>query len=178
MNCQEFQSHVHEYMDQALPAAALKAVEEHLASCESCRAALARATAFGQALHRHMTSLTAGLALRPESRLLINEMREPVPSRLSTNFGQLWFGLVFRPAVACIAVALVGWVVFRAYHPSAEGPNEAINSPSVSWVVDVPMQTETHILNTTEGHVIDAVLPSVALGHARWTAPDNSSKPL
>jgi hypothetical protein len=45
-------------------------------------------------------------------------------------------------------------------------------------VIDVPIQTETHVFHRENDRVVDAIKPRVALGHASFPEPELPTKSL
>jgi anti-sigma factor RsiW len=118
MDCTSTRSRLYAYVDHELDAVNVGAIDEHLASCDACRALFTRKSELSRALREHVTYYRApgGLASHIGSRLSGTEPRRFVPRWLAP---QWWH---FGAAVA--ATAIVSWIAAVQFHRPA--PDELI----------------------------------------------------
>ena len=172
MNCQEFNERLYEHLDEALPTNVQAAAREHLQLCEDCRRALEREKVMAQFLDSSLNLATARLSISPELRRRIVETPRvrPVAPGIFSLIWQ-WFALKsirFAGAAAALLVAILLFVGLHNHpHPAAKSPSPvAPNNNLEICVIDVPFYTETHLLQQQDGHVLDTISSSAAVGHA------------
>jgi hypothetical protein len=180
MNCHEFNERLYEYLDEALPTNVQLAAWEHVERCENCRRAVEREKVMAQSIERTLQVATARLLISPELRRRIVEAPE---AKLVTH-GILsliwqWFGLKssrFAGAAAALVVLLLLFVgLHNDRHPAANSsPVVVPNDSRAIYVVDVPFQTQSHLLQQHDGYVVDSIASSVAVGHAVFFEPNNN----
>ena len=184
MNCEEFKGRLYEYLDETLAGDVQASVGEHLRQCGGCRRAVLREKAVAQSLRHSLDCATAGLSLRPETLRNVLEAWEskPIPTNGWMHAWQWFISSPIRPVGA--GAALLGALLLFFGLQAHRQPAENSASPGIAqtgrdaYVVDVPIQTQTHLFRRQNGTVMDAITPSVAVGHARFPDPDNSAKSL
>src|SRR2546428_7437520 len=83
MNCKDFEAQLGAYIDDELPAAAVREMEEHLGTCTACARAHERQLALRRALTEHAPALQAPPGLRASIRQAIRaQIRPTAPWRL------------------------------------------------------------------------------------------------
>ena len=173
MNCQDFNYNLHDYLDQTLAPEAQAAAREHLRQCDVCRMALSREANVARSVHRSLDHAAAGLSLRPETRRNVLRALEPKTAPPSPWL-PAWRWLVstrFRPLVAAGAALLAGILLllalqFQRQTARRTGPQEATqNGLEAERVVNVPLQTQTHVFQRENDTIIDAVIPGTAMEH-------------
>jgi len=174
MNCQEFNEQLYEYLDEALPADVQASAREHLQRCGDCRHVLEREKAMARSLEHSLDLATARLSISPELRRRIVEAPQARP--MSPGILPLirqWFA--FKPirfagaGVALLAAILLFVALNDRRQPAAKSSSPVPpNNDQAGLVIDVPFQTQTHVLRQQDGTVIDAVTASVAVGHAHF----------
>jgi len=112
MNCTDSRSRLHAYLDQELDLPGVLAIDEHLASCEACKAIFARHFALQSGLRKHAAYFTAPATLKERIRGVIGR----TPRWQQPRFQ--WFQL----GAAVAATALVSWIAAIQYNapPEAE----------------------------------------------------------
>ena len=195
MNCADFNGMLYEFLDETLSPELQAAVREHLRDCNRCRLALRQEKAVAQSIGQAMDRATAGLSLRPSTLRNVLQAAEQEAGPIGASayretvspavLARLWQWLTtipLRPIGA--GVALAGLLLFlglqahrRANQSSGPGTNEPLR-PAIC-IIDVPIQTSSHVFRRQNNTVVDAIAPSVAAGHARFTEQNvRPSKPL
>ena len=116
MDCTETLSRLHAYLDQELDLPSSAAIDQHLGSCPTCKAAFAAQSALRVAVRRHADyrhGAPAGLAGRIRSRLGI---ADEAPARISRPRWQWpqWGRWLPMGAVAA-AAAVISWTAAIQY---------------------------------------------------------------
>jgi anti-sigma factor RsiW len=180
MNCQDLQDRLHEYLDETLDADTQAAAREHLRQCGDCRRALLREETVAQSIRRSLDRATAGLSLRPEMQRNILKALKPKPAA-SNAWVLAWQSFIAMPirpigAGAALLSVLLLALGIQFYRPATETPApQAATQPGPDiCVIDVPIQTETHMFRRQDHTVVDAIAPSVSMAHARF--PENSKR--
>jgi len=81
MTCQDFEAQLGAYVDAELPTAAVREMEQHLATCAACAGARERLFALRQALTEHAPALQAPPGLRASIRQAIRARVRPTATR-------------------------------------------------------------------------------------------------
>lgn len=168
MNCQDFNDRLLETLDSDVQSAA----SEHLRQCGDCRQALLREKAVAESLRHTLERATAGLSLRPDVRRAIQQALKPAPP---SAWVRAWrfISIPIRPSAA--AATCMGLMILLAailfYRRTTETPSPHANAQSSqeTWVIDVPIQTQTHVFRRENNTVVDIVVPGAIVGHARFS---------
>jgi len=184
MKCHEVQAQLYEYLDGALDSYVQASVREHLRQCNACQSALEREKTVSQFIRHSLHRETAGLSLR--SGTLRNVLQQLDPKPIAPNVLIVaWRWLFSSPIhVAGMGAAVLGALfLFFSVQPHRQ-PSENSSSSAIAEmlqntrVIDVPIQTETHVFHRENDTVMDAITPRVALGHARFPEPEHPTKSL
>jgi predicted anti-sigma-YlaC factor YlaD len=177
MNCREFNERLYEYLDEGLPTNVQAAAREHLQLCEDCRRALEREKVMAQSIESSLNLATARLSVGPELRRRIVETRRvsPMAPGIFSLIWQ-WFALKsirFAAAAVALLVSIMLFVGLHYHrHPATNSSSPMIpNHNQEICVIDVPFYTETHLLQQQDGHVLDTISSSAAVGHALLFEP-------
>jgi hypothetical protein len=131
-----------------------------------------------------LDSATANLSIRSETlrNVLEASERKPIRSNLLIQTWQWFISSPLRPvsAGAALLSVMLLFVGVQAYRHRAENSDLQVATQPLenTWVVDVPIQTQTHVFRRQNGTVVDSIAPGLAFGHARFLQPENSSKSL
>ncbi|HZM01635.1 MAG TPA: zf-HC2 domain-containing protein [Candidatus Saccharimonadales bacterium] len=167
MNCETFNDLLPEYLDETLPAGEQAAVREHVLKCGTCQRTLAREEASAKSIRFSFNRETEGLSLRPEIRqniLIAANQPEAAPS-IRENIRACWASLWRQPAWAGAVLFCLLLLVFGALfylHPAKRSSAQAS-----TYVIDVPLQTETYIYRRHNNTVVDAVVTGVSVIDAK-----------
>ena len=188
MNCETFHDLLHEYLDETLEAQVQAAAGEHLRQCDACQRACLREQALAKSMEQTFVRATAGLSVRPGMRqdVLQTLKAEPV---VSNNWWSAWRRFIFiRPAgaVAMLLGALLLFAGIHFYRQAAKdaAPQTIAQTGHYTLVINVPMQTQTHLFRRQDNTIEDAVVSSTSVGHASFfedrerPLPKPSSNPL
>jgi len=184
MNCGEFNKRLYDYVDNTLESSVRASAREHLRNCDDCRRALLREQTVAQSIRHSLDRATANLSVRPETLRNVLEVSEPKPIRpnLLIQTWQWFISSPLRPVSAGAALlgAIVLLIGLQTHHQSAENATSqaAAQARQDTWVVDVPIQTQTHVFRRQNGTVVDSIAPGLAFGHASFLQPENSKKSL
>ena len=112
MNCTDSRSRLHAYLDQELDLPGVLAIDEHLASCEACKAIFARHFALQSGIRKHAAYYTAPATLKER----IRGVNGVTPRWQQPRFQR------FQLGAAVAATALVSWIAAIQYNslPEAE----------------------------------------------------------
>jgi anti-sigma factor RsiW len=184
MKCQEFQDQLYEYLDGVLDGDVQASVREHLRQCKACRCTLEREKAVSQFIRHSLDRETAGLSLR--SGTLRNVLQQLDPKPIAPNVLILaWRWLFSSPFhVAGMGAAALGALfLFFNVQPHRQPSENSSSSPVAEMpqntrVIDVPIQTETHVFHREHDTVMDAITPRVALGQASFPEPEHPTESL
>lgn len=116
MDCTESQNRLHSYLDRELDLPSTVAIEQHLASCAKCNAALAAQSALRTGIRRHADyhhGAPAGLAERIRARLGIEGETPAKISRPRWQWPQWRRWLPMGAAAA--AAAAISWIAAIQY---------------------------------------------------------------
>jgi predicted anti-sigma-YlaC factor YlaD len=184
MNCQEFQDRLYDYVDDTLGSDVQARVREHLRSCGDCRRALLCERAVAQSISHSLNRATGNLSARPEMLRNVLEAWESRPI-LSNGWMRAWRWFISNPvqpvsAGAALLAALVLFVGLSAVHQhAADSVSQGVaKPPQITWIIDVPIQTQTHLSRLQNGVVIDAIALGVAIDHARFFQTKTSANSL
>ncbi len=116
MDCTESLNRLHAYLDQELDRPSTLALDQHLASCPSCKAALAAQSALRAGIRRHADyrhGAPAGMADRIRTQLGIGA---PAPARTSKPSWE-WphWGRWLPMGAAAAAAAVISWTAALQY---------------------------------------------------------------
>lgn len=178
MKCQEFNERLYDYLDEALPGDVQARAREHLSECRDCRRALQREQAVAHSIQQSLGHATARLFISPEGRrrILGAWKSGPVPTH-AWSLAWRWFNSKsFRfggAGAALLGALLLLFLGFRTHRETAasSGSSATVEARQPTWVIDVPIQTQTHVSRQEGVVVIDAIASSVAVGHARLFGP-------
>jgi anti-sigma factor RsiW len=154
MNCEEYNERLPEYLDETLPAAEQAAAREHVQKCGACRQAAARQEAFGKFIRLSFHRETQGLSLSPKSRQnILDALQHEETQPLRAFFAVVWR----KPVWAGLAFLCLSLFIFGSYINRQAISREA----DATYVVDVPMGTETYFYRRQNNRVVDAVVTGV-----------------
>jgi anti-sigma factor RsiW len=110
-----------EYVEGSLSADALAAVEQHLAGCPACRAAVRQQETLAQELFRRLRQRAEGLKLSPAIRreILAAAQRGPTPPALTEYLLAWWKRYAVPLSVGATAVVL-GAVLWLNHLPGGQ----------------------------------------------------------
>jgi len=190
MNCETFHDLLHEYLDETLEAEVQAAAQEHLRRCDACRHACLREQALAKSMGQSFARATAGLSTRPQ-------MRQNVLRALESNaapsgaWWRAWHNIISiriwpAGAVAMLLGVLLLFVGLQFYHRAAKDatPQTMAQTGHYTCVINVPMQTQTHLFRRQDNTVEDTIVSSPSVGHASFfedrkpSSPKPSSNPL
>lgn len=172
MNCQEFNEQLYEYLDEALPANVQASAREHLQRCEDCRHVLEREKAMAKSIGHSLDIATARLSISPKVRRTILEAPQAGPmspgilSLIRQRFALR--SIRFAGVGAALLASILLFVALNGRrHPVAKSSSPVVsNNDQAGLVIDVPFQTQTHVLRQHDGGVVDEIAPTAAVGHA------------
>jgi len=175
MNCQNFNERLYDYLDNTLPGDLKSGFQEHLQECDQCRQALLREKAVAQSMRCSLNRATAGLSLHPQT--LRNPRAACEPKPVSPNSLTLsWDWFISNPLRTLGAgAALLGalWLLVGVpalRHGAGDSGSQAIaDSLHVACVIDVPIQTQSHLFRRQNGAVVDAVSQGMAVARAGFS---------
>jgi hypothetical protein len=123
-------------------------------------------------MQQSLERATAGLSVRPATRrAVLQAIESPKPA---WDWRGVWRWLTtagLRPALASAVVLVLLLVVSAHYFPrrsAAPAPVAAITPSQHTWVIDVPIRSQTHVYSRERGSVLDAIAPQVSFAHARF----------
>ena len=130
MDCSESLNHLHAYLDQELDRPRALAIEQHLASCANCKAALAAHSALRAGIRRHADyrhGAPAGLAHRIRAQLGI---AEAAPARIARPPRWQWpqWGRWLPMGAAAAVAAIISWTAALQY---AQAPTDQLVAEQV-----------------------------------------------
>lgn len=170
MNCETFSDLLQEYLDETLEAQVQAAAQEHLRQCDACRQAFRRQQALAKSLRHCLDRATAGLSVRPGMRqdVLQALKSEPVTSSNWWSAGRRFIPLRPAGAVATLLGLLLLSVGIQVYRRAAnDGASPTIaQTGHYTCVINVPMQTQTHVFRRQDNTIEDAVISSAGVGYA------------
>ena len=190
MNCETFHDLLHEYLDETLDAEFQAATREHLRQCDACRHACLREQAFAKSMGLSLDRATAGLSVRPGMRQYVLQALEskPAPSNAWWRAWQRLISIRLRPAgaVATLLGGLLLFVGIQLYRQTAKvaAPQTIAQTGRHPCVINVPIQTQTHVFRRQDNTIEDAIASSTGVGNASFfenseqPSPKPSSKPL
>jgi anti-sigma factor RsiW len=124
MECVDIRGRLHAYLDQELELPSVVAIDQHLASCQACKAIFAQQAALRSGIRRHAEYHAAPAALVERIRAQLGAAgdgaagpaRTPAPRRPWLPFRQ-WF----QVGAAVAATAVVSWIAAIQYYiPAAD----------------------------------------------------------
>ena len=188
MNCGTFHDLLHEYLDERLDAEDQAAAREHLRQCDACRRAFLREQALAKSMRQFLDRATAGLSVRPGLRQNVLQALKPEPVA-SNNWWSAWQRFIsIRPAgaVAALLGVVLLFVGIQFYRRAAKDatPQTIAQTGHYTCVINVPMQTQTHVFRRQDNTVEDVIVSSTSVGHASFledrepSSPKPSSNPL
>lgn len=187
MTCQEFNHVLQDYLDGTLDAIVRADAERHLRHCANCRASMLREEAVGDALRHSLERVTAGLSLPPDARRTIEQALKGTPSNLSlpSVWVRGWKWLASRSVLSvgwgaaglAVAVLVLGILFYRPASKSS-APQAARGDQGETWVVDVPMQTQTRVFRQQNHTVVDMLVSSASAGYAHFPETEEPSSKL
>jgi anti-sigma factor RsiW len=175
MTCQEFQDHLHEYVDESLASKVQAAARNHAGRCPECRRALQRLQSFGHAMEHAFDEATEPISIQPA--LTQNILRAARAQQLDRPAGlrAAWHWFTANPfRMAGAAAMLAGLLlVGLQFHRSAS----VAGSPHISYSIDVPYQTVTHVFEVHNGTVIDSMVTRVVAVDVHFSSYSSSARP-
>jgi anti-sigma factor RsiW len=121
MDCTSSRSRLHAYLDQELDLPSVMAIDQHLASCEACKAIFARQARLGPAVREHAAYYSVPAALVDRIRAKVSGTAADTPAR-TLKSGPQWPPLRqwFQFGAAVAATAVVSWMAAIQYNSPAE----------------------------------------------------------
>ena len=175
MNCENFNGRLPEYLEDTLSAAEQAAAREHAQKCRSCQQAVAQQEALAKSIRFSLNRETEQLFLRPETRRnVLNAMkRQELPPTAWENIQAFWAILWRHPAWAGTALLCLGLVISgRRFYMDAAKHSFARASTTddrITYAIDVPIQTETHVYRRQNNMVVDAIVSEISLIDASFS---------
>ena len=181
MNCKDFNDQLPEFLDESLTTAQQAAARQHVEKCLDCQRALARQEAFAKSIRHSLNQKTQGRSLRPEVRRNIVKAFEP------TRQASIWsfFEAIWRRP-AWVVVVVLGFLLLISgrhfYRHPAKIPTQHIAAKDgrFTCVINVPIQTETHINRRQNNMAVDAFVTGsgvIDLSFSEDNRPSHSMKP-
>ena len=183
MNCENFNDRLPEYLEDTLSTAEQAAAREHVQKCDACRQALAQEEVRARSIRLSFDRETQRLFLRPETRRnVLNALKRPkfpptAGERIQTFFAIFWRHPAWAGTVLLCLVLLISGSLYLgpARHSSAPA---AVKDDRITYVIDVPIQSETHIYRRQNNMVVDAVGTEISLLDASFSENVSSSPSL
>jgi anti-sigma factor RsiW len=121
MNCADIRSRLHAYLDQELDLPSVVAIDQHLASCQTCKAIFAQHAALQAGIRRHAQYHAAPAALGERIRAQIGGARAAAPARTPAPRRQ-WspFRQWFQFGAAVAATSVVTWIAAVQFYSPPE----------------------------------------------------------
>jgi predicted anti-sigma-YlaC factor YlaD len=183
MTCKDFNERLYDYLDGGLSPGLEAAAREHLGECSRCRLALRREEAVAQSIGHALDQATTGLSLRPSTVRNLFRAEEAVRGGTWIRLWKWFVSVRLRPAGTSVALVAVLSVLLglQTHRRGTEG-SRAQTTESLRpelCVVDVPIQTRSHVFRRQNETVVDAMAPGVAIGRAHFKLHNVPSlKPL
>lgn len=183
MNCKAFQDRLHEYLDEALDAEVQDAAREHLRQCDACRHALLREQAFAESVGQSLGRATAGFSLRPGMRQNILRALE-TKATTPNAWRRAWQSFISIPlraagALAMLLGALILFSGIQFFRPrTMNATSKTIpQTGHYSCVINVPIQTRTHVFRWQNNTIEDAIVSSTSVGRANFSETSEPPSP-
>lgn len=186
MNCEQFNDRLPEYLDETLSAAEQFAAREHIQNCPACRQALASEEAFAKSIRLSFERETQRLSLGAEARqniLRACTQRELQPTSSWQRLLAFFMDSPWKPVWA--GLVLLGIVLFisgnRLLHrqPVSLASFQPVARESADiYVVDVPIEAETHLYRRQENRVVDAVVKGATVINATFSESPSPASSL
>lgn len=176
MNCESLTDRLPEYLDGTLPATEHAAAQQHIEECAVCRQAVVRQKAFAKSVQLTLNREVQGLSLSAKTRQnILDALKQPEPEP-ATSWKRLasyltiawrkptWAGLAF----VCLLLFIFG---NRFYLQPARrsAPQAMAHEAGDIYVVDVPIESETHFFRRQNGNVVDTVVKGAGLISANFS---------
>ncbi len=181
MNCEKFNDRLLEYLEDTLSLADQAAAREHAQKCVSCREALEQQAAFAKSIRFSFNRETQRLSLHPDTRRNILSALNPpkIPPAAWENI-QAFFAVLRRypvrvGAVLLCLVLLVSAGSFYLGSIKHSSPQATVKDDRITYVVDVPIQTEMHVYRKQNNMVVDAVVTEIGGMDASFSENMDSS---
>jgi Putative zinc-finger len=181
MNCENFAEQLPEYLDGALSETEQAVAEEHIQKCGVCQSMLAQQEAFAKSLRLSFERETQGLSLRPEvKRNILNALKRPeFPPTARENIQAFFAFLWQHPAGAGTVLFCLVLLIFgrRFYQDSANysSTQGTAKDDRITYVIDVPIQTEMHVYRRQNNMVVDAVVTEISVIDASFSENTRSA---
>jgi hypothetical protein len=182
MNCENFNDRLPEYLEDTLSTAEQAAAREHVQKCVACQQVLAQQEALAKSIRLSFNRETQRLSLRPETkRNILNALkRHEIPptawENIQASFAVLWRHPAWAGTVLFCLVLLISGSRFyldSARHSSAQA---TLRDDRITYVVDIPIQTEMHVYRRQNNMVVDAVVTEISVIDASFSK-NTSSRP-
>ncbi len=184
MNCENFNDWLPEYLDETLSAAEQAAAREHVQKCGACQRALAQQEAFAKSIRLSFNHETQRLYLRPETRRnILNAQKRPgLPptawENIQTFFAVLWRHPTWAGAVLLCLVLLISGSRFHLRSAKHSSPQATVKDDRITYVIDVPIQTQMHVYHRQNNMVVDAVVTEISVIEASFSENTRASHSL
>jgi hypothetical protein len=181
MNCENFNDRLPEYLEDTLSIADQAAAREHVQKCGPCQQSLARQEALAKSIRLSFNRETQQLSLRPETRLnILNALKRPESPPTALENIQAFCAVLWRhPAwtgtvFLCLILLISGSRLYRdsAKHSFALA---SVKEDRITYLVDVPIQTEMHVYRRQNNMVVDDVVTEISLIDASFSENRRSS---
>lgn len=181
MNCENFNDRLPEYLEGALSTAEEAAAGEHVQKCEACQQALAQQEALAKSIRLSFHRETQRLSLRPETkRNILNAVKQPEFPPTAWENIQAFFAVLRRHSawagtvLLCLVLLISGRRFYLDWtkHSSAQA---TVTGDRITYVIDVPMQTEMRFYRRQNNTVVDAVVTEISVIDASFSEAMRSS---
>jgi hypothetical protein len=181
MNCETFNDQLPEYLEDTLSTPEQGAAREHVQKCGACQQALAQQEALAKFIRLSFNRETQRLYLRPETRRnILNALKRPGFSPTAWERIQAFFAVLWRhpawagTALICLVLLISG---SRSYLDSAKhsAAQATVKEDRITYIVDVPIQSEMHIYRRQDNMVVDAFVTENSVIDASFSENMRSS---
>ena len=181
MNCEIFNDRLPEYLEDSLSAAQQAAAREHLQNCGACRRALARQEALAKSIRLSFNLQTQRLSLRPETRRnILNALKQPqfpptAWENIQAFFALLWRHPFWAASLLLCLVLLISGSRFYLGSASRSSAQPDVNDDRITYVINVPIQSQMHVYRRQNNMVIDALVTEISVIDASFSENMRSS---
>jgi hypothetical protein len=164
MNCENFNDRLPEYLEDTLSTAEQAAAREHVQNCGPCQQSMAQQEALANSIRLSFNRETQRLSLRPETKQnILSALKRPqFPPTAWENirafFAVLWRHPAWAGAALLCLVLLISGSRFYLESVKHSSPPARVMGDRITYVIDVPIRTETHVFRSQNDTVVDAVV--------------------
>jgi hypothetical protein len=180
MNCENFNDRLPEYLEDTLSTTEQAAAREHVQKCGACQQAVAQEEARARSIRLSFDRETQRLSLRPETRRnILNalerpELRPTAGEKIQAFFAILWRHPAWAGTVLLCLVLLISGSLYLGPARRSSG-QAAVKDDCITYVIDVPIRSETHVYRRQNNMVVDAAGTEISLLDARFSENVRSS---